>query len=118
MRGLQLGLLLAAIPLTARACSTSDIKIIQADLVRQEPSGLLLIVGELENTCSQATSVTFHVTLRDDANKVVSASDPSPAGTRKIPAHSTYSFTLDADEPTPEHRGTKFQIDVVAVDEF
>ena len=76
------------------------------------------MVGELRNNCSNATSVRFHLTLRDDTGRVVEADDTWPAGTLKIPAHSDYAFTINANEPSPGRRATKFHIDVTAVDEF
>jgi len=100
---------------SASACSTGDIKLKQADLVRQEPSGYLLVVGELVNECDEGVAVEFHLTVRDKAGKVVSSDDVWPTGDHNIPPHSSYSFTVDAEEPNPDHRGTSFQIDVIDV---
>ena len=97
------------------ACSIGDIKVKQADLVRQSPSGLLIVVGELVNGCADATGVRFHITLRDSAGKVVSADDPWPAGTDNIPPHSSYAFTLNADEPRPDRPAVSLQVDVAEV---
>jgi hypothetical protein len=85
----------------------------QADLVRTGSQGQFsLIVGELINGCDDAVGVQFHITLRDNAGKVVSTSDPWPAGTHNIPPHSTYAFTVNAEEPRP---ASSVKIDVTEV---
>ncbi len=98
---------------TASACSTEDIKITQADIVRQGEVHLTsIIVGELFNGCDEAIGVNFHVTLRDNAGKVVWTDDPWPAGIHNIRPHATYAFTLNAEEPRP---AVRVEIDVAEV---
>lgn len=97
----------------SHACSAADIQIKQADLVRNSAGGeFSTVVGELVNDCDDATGVQLHITLRDQAGKVISTSDPWPASTHNIPAHSTYAFTVNADERQP---ADKVQVDVTEV---
>lgn len=83
----------------AFACSVSEIQIKQATLVHRGPSGRYsVVVGELFNGCSDAAGVQIHITLRDKAGQVISTGDSWPAGTHNIPPHTSYSFTVNADE--------------------
>jgi hypothetical protein len=58
---------------TAIACSISDIKIKQAELVHNGHSST--VVGELINGCGEATGVQLHITLRDSAGGVISTDE-------------------------------------------
>jgi hypothetical protein len=94
--------LAADLPAGVATCSISDIQIKQATLVhRGSKSQFSLIVGELYNGCGAATGVRLHVTLRDKAGQVISASNPWPAGSNNIPPKSSYSFELPAEEDRP-----------------
>jgi hypothetical protein len=95
---------------TAIACSISDIKIKQADLVHNGHSST--VVGELINGCGEATGVQLHITLRDSAGEVISTDDPWPAGTHNIPPHSGYAFTVNAEERRP---AVSLHVDVTEV---
>jgi hypothetical protein len=84
------------------ACAISDIQIKSANIVRQGSSGQFsIIVGELSNSCGDAIGVQLHITLRDRDGKVISTSDPWPAGIHNIPPRSTYAFTVNAAENRP-----------------
>lgn len=73
------------------ACSPSDIKIKQADLI-VGPYGYR-VVGELVNDCTEAIGVELHITLRDSVTgKVVTSTTDWPAKTNNIPPHSAYAF--------------------------
>jgi hypothetical protein len=81
----------------ADACSTSDIRILQADH-RPTDGTFAHVVGELLNGCDDATGVALRVTLRDQNGKVVNSQKVWPASVANIPAHSNYPFVISIGE--------------------
>jgi hypothetical protein len=104
-----------ATPAYALACSPSDIKIKQADLVREEPSQILTAVGEFVNNCADPVFVRFHITVRDRSGRVVASNDSWPSGDEPVPAHGSYAFDLNAaDEPDTRRAVQSMTIDIVS----
>lgn len=112
-------LLLLSSSYTVYVCSVSDIKIKQADIVRKGSMGqFTYVVGELANACNDATGVQLHITLRDSAGKVVVTSDPWPAGTHNIPAHTNYGFSLGVDDELEHPPADRVEVDVTQVSKW
>jgi hypothetical protein len=75
----------------AEECSSSDIRILQAD--HHPPDGMLAhVVGELINGCGNATGVPVRVTLRLQNGKVITNQKVWSASITNIPAHRSFPF--------------------------
>jgi hypothetical protein len=82
------------------ACSTSDIRILQADhyppTSNADPYGH--IVGEAANDCDGAAGVEIRITLRDQTGRVMASEEQWLAATANIPPHTTFPFSTVVSE--------------------